>query len=71
MFQNTFNNDKSEFHFLPKELRAGQQEAKWVDFSLKVIGGIVAVGGGILSITAGIRQADELVAQLRANAAKK
>lgn len=66
MFQNAFNNDKSEFHFLPRQLRAGQPEAKWVDLGLKTIGGVVAISGAILSFAAGIRQADEIVAQLRA-----
>lgn len=69
---NPFNNNKSEqFHILPAQFRAGKPEAVWVDRGLKVVGGIVAIGGAILSFAAGARQLDDFIAQLRAEAEKK
>lgn len=64
MFQNPFSNNKPEGrHILPKQFRQGQTEAESFDFALTIIGGIVAIGGGIISLVAGVRKADEAFAQ--------
>ena len=63
MFQNPFSNQPKEGrHILPAQFRQGQPEAQEFDWALTLLGGIVAVGGGILSLIAGVRKADEAFA---------
>lgn len=57
------NQQKEGRHILPKQLRQGEPEAESFDWALGVIGGIVAVGGGILSLVAGARAADKAFCQ--------
>ena len=61
MFNNPFssNQPKEGRHILPAQFRQGQKEAETFDWALGIIGGVVAVGGGILSLVAGARAADK------------
>ena len=69
---NPFNTTKQEGrHVLPKQFRQGEPEAESFDFALTIIGGIVAVGGGILSLVAGVRKADEAFCEWDAKHQKK
>lgn len=72
MFDNIFNNQsKGSKHILPKQLQQGRPEAKTVDWALTVLSGVVAVGGGILSLVAGLRAADQAYANWDAKQQQK
>jgi len=68
---NPFNSQPQGRHILPAQFQQGKPEAESFDFALTIIGGIVAVGGGILSLVAGMRKADEAFAHWDAKHQKK